>query len=181
VANRKTYSSEARRRINRAVRREEARIDGRELPGPPVGDGPLPRTYRPFTLTEQLDAGSSAAVEWDDGTTGEVHDTDTCCWGLAGETGEAAAYPDDDDGVQWRVVKNPGQGIYRGSLDSAAGSTGATDVSISIAGEDVTLSAMLRANPGTGMQWPIGATVYVGHFRGSWEIVSITSCPEDTP
>ena len=179
MASPRIYGPAARRRIDRTVMRDEARIDGRDLPGPPAGNGPLPRTYRRFTLTETLNAGSSAAVEWEDGTTGEVHDPDTCCWGLAGETGEAAAYPDDDDGVQWRVVKNPGQAIYRGSLDNASSSSGDVDVSISIGEGTRTVSAELYVSPGEGMQWPEGAAVYVAHSRGSWLIISIGVCPEE--
>jgi hypothetical protein len=93
MAKPKIYGPAARQRINRAVQRDEARVDGDPLPGPPIGGGRLPRTYRRFTLTAQLDAGSSATVEWPDGTTGEVTDPDKCCWGLDGETGEAAASP----------------------------------------------------------------------------------------
>ncbi len=141
-----------------------------------------PRTYRRFTLTEQLDAGNDATVEWDDGTTGTVYDRDTCCWGLEGETGEAAPYPNDDgDGIEWRVTKNPGQGIYKGTLADAETAAGDVNVEIAIDGSTITLSAALAGDPGTDMQWPDGATVFVGHFRGDWVIVAIWACPEDEP
>lgn len=178
MAKPKIYGPAARQRINRAVLRDEARVDGDATPTPPKGGGRLPRTYRRFTLTEQLNAGGSAEVEWDDGTTGEVVDPDTCCWGLEGETGEAAAFPSDTgDGVEWRVTKNPGQGIYEGTLNSDVTTTGNTNVTIAIAGNNRTLSAYMPAAPGSGKKWASGSTVFVGHFRGEWKIVSIPACP----
>ncbi len=181
MAKPKIYGPAARQRINRAVTRDEARADGAPLPGPPAGRGRLPRTYRRFTLTEQLDAGGDATVEWDDGTTGTVYDRDTCCWGLEGETGEAAAYPDESGGVEWRVTKNPGQGTYKGTLADAETAAGDVDVEIEIDGSTITLSAALVGDPGTDKQWPDGSTVFVGHFRGDWVIVAIWACPEDEP
>ncbi len=181
MAKPKIYGPAARQRINRAVQRDEARTDGSPLPGPPVGNGRLPRCYRRFTLTEQLDAGGDATVEWDDGTTGTVYDRDTCCWGLEGETGEAAAYPDDSGGIEWRVTRNPGQGTYKAALTDDETAAGSIDVSIDIEGATRTLSATLRMSPGSDKQWADGTTCYVGHFRGSWEVVSMLGCPEDVP
>lgn len=180
MAKPKIYGPAARRRIDRTVQRDEARTDGSEPAGLPVGGGILPRTYRRFTLTEQLDAGGSAEVEWEDGESGTVYDRDTRCWGLEGETGQAAAVADDNGDVEWRVTGNPGQGIYTGSLAADATGTGAVNVTIAIDGTNRTVSAQLRAAPGTGKKWASGSICYVGHFRGSWEIASIVDCPVST-
>ncbi len=64
MAKPKIYGPAARRRIDRAIQRDEARTDGSEPAGLPIGGSMLPRTYRRFTLAEQLDAGSSAAVDF---------------------------------------------------------------------------------------------------------------------
>lgn len=139
----------------------------------------LPRTYRRFTLTEQLDAGGSADVAWPDGSTGTVTDANTAAWGLEGETGEAAAYPDGSGGVEWRITTNPGQAIYEATLDNDVTAAGDVDVSIGIGGNTRTLSAYMPAAPGSGKKWASGSPVFVGHFRGEWKIVSIVGCPVD--
>jgi len=136
-----------------------------------------PRTYRRFALSAQLDAGSSAAVEWDDGSAGTVYTPNTNAYGLEGETGEAYPAVDSAGRIQWRVSQNPGQGVYKGSLAADATSTGSVNVTITIDGMSRTVAAQLRADPGTNKKWSSGATCYVGHFRGSWEIISITECP----
>ena len=134
----------------------------------------LPRTYRRFTLTETLNAGSSAAVTWPDGSTGTVWDRDTCCWGLTGETGEAYAVG-TGTGVEWRVSKNPGQGGYPGALKSDTTSSPAT-VQITIEGQTREVSCVLRMLPASGKKYAAGTKVYVLHFRGTWEIASVLSC-----
>lgn len=135
----------------------------------------LPRTYRRFTLTETLNAGSSAAVTWsDDDTAGEVTDPETCCYGLAGETGEAYAVG-TETGVEWRVCKNPGQGGYPGALKSDTTSSPAT-VQITIEGQTREVSCVLRMLPASGKKYAAGTNVYVLHFRGTWEIASVLSC-----
>jgi hypothetical protein len=174
----KIYGAAARRRIDRTVQRDEARTDGSEPAGLPIGGGMLPRTYRRFTLTEQLDAGSSAAVEWDDGTTGTVVDNDTRCWGLEGETGEAAAVATDDGDVEWRVTGNPGQPIYSGSLDDDTTSS-PTDVVVSIEGNSRTVECELRKLPASGMKYASGTDCFVGHSRGDWYIVAMLGCTVD--
>jgi len=59
-------------------------------------------------------------------------------------------------------------------------STGNTNVTIAIAGENRTLSAYMPAAPGSGRKWARGSTVFVAHSRGAWKIVSITICPVDS-
>ena len=179
MAKPKIYGPAARRRINRSVVRSEASIDGAPLPGPPVGDGVLPRTYRRFKLTERLDAGGSAEVEWlHDESEGEVHDPDVCCWGLPGETGEAYAHATDDDEPEWRVSKNPGQAIYPAEAKDTvyAGDTGAFEIEID--GATVDLDAELRGALGPSEYLNEGDGVYIGHFRGSWYVVSFIDCAE---
>jgi len=135
----------------------------------------LPRTYRRFTLTETLNAGSSAAVTWsDDDTEGEVTDPDKCCYGLIGETGEAYAAP-TDDGIEWRVSKNPGQPAYPGTL-AADTTSSPTTVNVTIEGETREVSCVLRMLPATGKKYAAGTMVYVVHFRGQWHIVSVLDC-----
>ena len=145
---------------------QATRPDGRPSRRPP-------RTYRQFTLTEQLDAGGSAAVTWPDDSTGTVTDANTAAWGLEGETGEAAAFPNGTGGVEWRITTNCGQAIYSGTLANDVTAAGAVDVEISIDGDTRTLSAYMPAAPGSGKKWASGSTVFVGHFRGDWTIVSI--------
>lgn len=171
------FSRESVARIWRAVLAVERYV----LPRSAAPDGNtrprrLPRTYRRFVLTEQLDAGGTATVEWSDESTGEVRDTETAAWGLEGETGEAAAYLDAGK-VRWKVVRNPGQGIYEATLDADVTAAGDVNVSIEIDGQTRTLEAYMPASPGSGKKWAEGSTVYVGHSRGSWHIVSIVGCP----
>lgn len=140
----------------------------------------LPRTYRRFTLTAQLVAGGTAAVEWDDGTTGEVTDPDTCCWGLEGETGEAAAFPTSaGDGIEWQVTKNPGQAGYYGTF-VADTTASPCNVSIDIDGDSRTVSCVLRRLPGSGKKYASGAGCYVTHFRGEFAIMSVLDCAVST-
>lgn len=171
------FSRDSVARIWRAVQAVERYLLPK-LAAPDGGSRPrrLPRTYRRFTLTEQLDAGGTATVEWSDESTGEVTDTETAAWGLEGETGEAAAYLDAGK-VRWKVVKNPGQAVYKGTLVADVTAAGDTDVSIEIDGQTRTLEAYMPASPGSGKKWAEGSTVFVGHFRGSWQIVSIVGCP----
>ncbi len=134
-----------------------------------------PRTYRRFTLTSTLNAGGSASVTWEDGSTGTVYDLETCSFGLIGETGEAVACL-NGQAVVWNVSKSPGNGIYYGTLNADATTTGSKAVTI----DGKSLSAMLRAAPGSGKKWASGAGLYVGHHRGSWEIISMVACPVST-
>jgi hypothetical protein len=134
------------------------------------------RRYRRFTLTETLNAGSYAAVTWPDDSAGTVYDYDTCCWGLTGEQGEAYLTGDTDgNGIQWVVCKNPGQGCYYGTLKDDATSS-PCNVLITIASVELTLSCVMRRPPDVGEKYAAGTGVYAGHFRGSWEIVSILEC-----
>lgn len=137
----------------------------------------LPRTHRRFTLTETLNAGSSAAVTWPDDSTGTVWDRDKCCYGLEGETGEAYAVA-TEDGIEWRVCKNPGQATYPGSLKSDTTSS-PTTVNVTIEGTVREVSCVLGMIPATGKKYAAGTKVYVGHFRGEWHIVSVLACTVD--
>jgi len=142
------------------------------LPPPPSND----RTYKRFTLTETLNAGSHAYVTWPDGSIGIVYDYDTCCWGLTGEQGEAYLTSDTSgNGFQWIVCKNPGQGCYYGALTNDTTSS-PCNVLITIASTELTLSCVMRRPPDVGEKYAATTGVYVGHFRGSWEIVSILEC-----
>lgn len=134
------------------------------------------RRYRRFTLTETLNAGGDADVTWPDASTGTVYDYDTCCWGLIGEQGEAYLTGDTDgNGIKWVVCKNPGQGCYYGTLKSDTTSS-PCDVLITIADVELTLSCVMRRPPDTGEKYVTGTGVYIGHFRGSWEIISVLEC-----
>ena len=175
MANLYAFSRETVARIWRAVLYvERAFLTGGQ---PTARSRRLPRTYRRFTLSETLNAGSSAAVTWPDDSTGTVWDRDTCCWGLTGETGEAHAVP-TEDGIEWRVCKNPGQATYPGSLKSDTTSS-PTTVNVTIEGTVREVSCVLGMIPATGKKYAAGTKVYVEHHRGEWHIVSVLACTVD--
>ncbi len=138
-----------------------------------------PRTYRRFTLTAQLDAGNSAAVEWEDGSMGEVWDRDTCCYGLEGETGEAvAAINPAGDAIEWQVTKSPGQPVYEGTaaVDIAAGA-GTANVNATINGATRVVSCAVPSGAvSSGKKYPSGGRVFISHERGTWKIIVFVSC-----
>lgn len=167
------------RRIVDAIRDAEA--SPLDLTGKRVLSDVRPRCYRHFKLTETLVAGGTADVTWmewnsavddliDTADTGEVTDHLDRAYGLIGETGEAFWR-----GGKWLVSTSPGQGIYYGTL-AADTTTSPTNVTIAIAGNNRTVSCVMRALPASGKKYASGTKVYVGHFRGSWEIVSILAC-----
>lgn len=140
---------------------------------------------RPFELSAELSggAGSTADVKWlewdadagklvDSEETGVVEDIYGNAWGLQGERGSARRLGD-----KWSVSVNPGQPIYQGTLAGDVTTTGNTNVSVSIGGNNRTLSAYMPAAPGSGKKWASGSTVYIGCTRGAWKIVSIVGCP----
>jgi hypothetical protein len=138
-----------------------------------------PRTYRHFTLTEQLDAGGEADVTWDDDTTGTVYDRDTCCYGLEGETGEAGAFLNEaGDAVEWRVTKNPGQPIYEGTAAAAISSSASTaNINVSIDGSSRTVSAAVPSGAiSSGKKYPSGGRLFISHERGTWKIIVFVTC-----
>lgn len=103
-----------------------------------------------------------------------VYDYDTCCWGLPGEQGEAYLTSDTGgNGFQWVVCKNPGQGCYYGTLKK---DTNSSPCVVVIAYSSLELPCVLRKPPATGEKYAKDTGVYVGHFRGSWEIISILEC-----
>lgn len=173
------FSKSTARRIVDAVRDAEA--TPLDLTGADLLFPRRPRCYRPFELTEQLNAGGDADVKWliwnttsdgliDTGLTGEVTDHLVRAYGLIGERGEAVWH-----GGKWLVLTSPGQGIYYGTLAANTTSSPA-NVTVAIGGTNRTVSCVLRATPASGKKYASGTKVYVGHFRGSWEIVSILSC-----
>lgn len=174
------FSRSTARRIVDAVRDAEATpidLTGIDMLAVP----PRPRRYRQFELAETLSAGGTANVNWlqwnttqdglvYDGVVGEVTDHLVRAYGLEGERGEAVWH-----GGKWLVLTSPGQGIYYGTL-AADTTTSPTNVTIAIGGSNRTVSCVLRATPASGKKYASGTKVYVGHFRGSWEIVSVLSC-----
>lgn len=176
------FGPETARRIVANTRRGEALPLDRT--GKDVPSATLNRYYREFELTEELSGGKGAEadVKWlvwndasqemvDSGKTGEVCDHLGAAWGIKGDRGEARFL-----GGKWVVSRNPGQGIYPGSLAGDTTSSPA-NVTISLGGEDSTVSCTLRKTPPSGEKYASGTGCYVGNCRGAWEIVAMLDCP----
>lgn len=170
------FSRETCARIWRAMLYVERHLYPREATAADWRRRP-PRTYRRFELTATLNAGSSAAVTWEDGSTGEVTDPDKCCHGLAGETGEAAAAIVGDS-VVWQVCKNPGQPVYAGTTAAAIpyGASSAT-INVSIEGQTRAVGCTVPTGAvSSGKKYPSGGLVFISHERGTWKIISFVTC-----
>lgn len=170
------FSRDSIARIWRAVTAVERYLLTRTA-GDPAGQRSrrLPRTYRTFTLTANLDAAAaSPAVTWSDGTTGVVTDPEGACWGLVGEKGEAAAYADGDV-IQWRVTKNPGSACYKGTFHAATTSSPA-DVDVDIGGNTRTVSCILGRTPTSGKKYASGGVCFVSAFAGVFYVIAVVDC-----
>ena len=105
----------------------------------------MPRTYRRFKLTERLDAGGSAEVEWFARRIGRRGTrSGRLLLGIAWRERRGLRTRTDDDEPEWRVSKNPGQAIYPAEAKDTvyADDTGAFEIEID--GATVDLDAELR-------------------------------------
>lgn len=116
-----------------------------------------------------------ADFTYDDQPYADVKDGDAAK--LTGaEGGVRVLWKENGTGTKWTVVRlgQPCYPILYGTLKSNTTSSPAT---VNISGTTREMLANLRMLPPPGWVYRAGTGVYVGHFAGEWEIISVLACP----